>query len=238
MKLSPNIYLLSGFCYGIHQNVYGITTPENTLILVDTGTDEQDWRMITQNIRFWGLEGRKIAYVLITHSHYDHCGNAHILRDAGAQIIAGDLDAQGIECGDERTIPYAFARPFPVCKVDQIVHGGQKLTLDGLTFTCHHVPGHSAGSMVYALALDGVDVMFTGDFIRVGNNCEEGKLGWTGAEDFDPQAYLASLKKMLSYPVDFVLGGHFQPCLTNGREIVKSAYKNALLHFRWPSIKE
>lgn len=61
MKLSPNVYLLSGFSYGIHQNVYGVSTPENTLILIDTGTDGQDLAIVRENIRFWGLGERAIT---------------------------------------------------------------------------------------------------------------------------------------------------------------------------------
>ncbi len=237
MKLSQHIYLLSGFCYGIHQNVYGVLTPHDTMVLIDTGTDEKDLAIINDTLKFWELNEKKITHVLITHSHYDHCGNAHLFRQNGARIIAGETDAGGIETGDERTINYAFASPFPVCKVDQVITQGD-LFLDGLTFTCHSVPGHSSGSTVYEIHIDGITAMFTGDFIRVSNNCEEGKLGWTGAEDFDPKAYLASLRKMKDLSTDFVLGGHFQPCLKNGSQILKSAYKNALLDFRWPSVKE
>lgn len=43
MMIFPDIYLLSGFPFQIHQNVYGIDFPEeNRMVLIDTGLDETD----------------------------------------------------------------------------------------------------------------------------------------------------------------------------------------------------
>ena len=50
MMIFPDIYLLSGFPFQLHQNVYGIDFPEeNRMVLIDTGLDEADRRQIQEN---------------------------------------------------------------------------------------------------------------------------------------------------------------------------------------------
>ena len=51
----PDIYLLSGFPFQLHQNVYGIDFPEeNRMVLIDTGLDETDRRQIQETMKIWG----------------------------------------------------------------------------------------------------------------------------------------------------------------------------------------
>ena len=51
MMIFPDIYLLSGFPFQLHQNVYGIDFPEeNRMVLIDTGLDETDRRQIQENL--------------------------------------------------------------------------------------------------------------------------------------------------------------------------------------------
>ena len=71
--------------------------------------------------------------------------------------------------------------------------------------------------------------------VRVDLNCAGAKLGWSGGEDYDRTAYLASLKRISKLKADVILAGHFQPCLKNGTKILQSAYTRALLDFRQPA---
>ena len=72
MMIFPDIYLLSGFPFQLHQNVYGIDVPEeNRMVLIDTGLDETDRRQIQETMKIWGLEKRRISDVFLTHAHFD-----------------------------------------------------------------------------------------------------------------------------------------------------------------------
>ena len=94
----PDIYLLSGFPFQIHQNVYGIDFPEeNRMVLIDTGLDETDRIQIQETMKTWGLEKRQISDVFLTHAHFDHAGNAFWFEKAGAHVWAGEADADSIE---------------------------------------------------------------------------------------------------------------------------------------------
>ena len=152
-------------------------------------------------------------------------------------ICAGDGDAQGIELGDDRTIAYTYSMDFPPCRVDGVLTDGQIVGIGGLEFTCIHVPGHSRGSMAYEVMVDGKRILFTGDFIQAKENAQVAKLGFSGGEDYDPQAYMKSLDKIRRRRPDIVLGGHHQPCLADGWKILNKAYTYALANWRLPVIE-
>ena len=132
MRITPNVYLLSGFAYGLHPNAYGVTIPgdEEHMILIDTGLAEPDRMMIEKNRAFWGLDKRKISHVLLTHSHFDHSGNALYYYEQGAKIVMSEADAIAVASGNSRTIDYAYAEKFPACPVDIRVKDGEVLDFD------------------------------------------------------------------------------------------------------------
>ena len=237
MQLLKDIFLVSGWAYGLHPNAYAVKG-RDALVLIDCGLDEQDLAVIDVNLRYWDLAQLPISHLLLTHSHFDHSGNAHLIRGRGALTAAGPGDAEGIELGDDRTIPYAYARKFPACPIDIKVKDGDVVRAAGLDFEVIHVPGHSSGSVFYRLILDGRIILFTGDVVRAGANTETAMLGWTGAVDFDRAAYLQSLQRIAKLEADVVLAGHFQPCLKDGYKLLADAYMRGLLDWRRPAVYE
>jgi glyoxylase-like metal-dependent hydrolase (beta-lactamase superfamily II) len=233
MQLIQDIYLVSGFAYGLHPNVYAVKG-DGAMVLIDTGLDGNDLSVIDETLHTWGLDQLPISHVLITHAHFDHTGNASILRRRGAQIVAGPGDAEGIEQGDDRTIPYAYGRKFPACPVDLRVKEGDLVHAAGLDFQVIHMPGHSGGSVFYRLVHQGRVVLFTGDTLHMGHNCETALLGWTGGIDYDRQAYLQSLSRCARLEADVILAGHYQPCLKDGYKVLQKAYALALVELRRP----
>jgi len=232
MLIFPSIYLLSGNSYGLHQNVYALDIPEkNRLILFDTGLDQEDLAVIKETMHILSLENRTISHVFLTHSHFDHAGNAHYFQKSGARIYAGAGDAHGIEMGNEQTISYAYAKEFTPCPITQPLQDGDVIPVsDKLSVRCYHVPGHTEGSMVYGFEVNGRSVLVTGDFLQVDMNKNEAVLGVRVSEDYDYQMYKASLKKMLGVKCDIVLGGHYQPCLRNGYQKLNEAYREILVN--------
>ena len=237
MRLTRSVYLLSGPPYGLHQNAYAIDTGER-LVLIDTGWGGRDYERMMQSVAEWGLSGRAITHALITHAHFDHSGNAHRFYAAGAEVFAGDIDAQGIELGDDRTIAYTYSAPFTPCPKVHPLKDGDEILVDGIAIRAIHVPGHSRGSMAYLTELDDRRVLFTGDFVLPGGDLESAQLGFTGGQDFDPAAYIRSLDRIRKVPADLVLGGHNQPCLTGGQKVLNLAYTFALTHWRYPGISD
>ncbi|MBP3940674.1 MAG: MBL fold metallo-hydrolase [Christensenellaceae bacterium] len=235
MRITPNVYLLSGFAYGLHPNAYGVTIPgdEEHMILIDTGLAEPDRMMIEKNRAYWGLDKRKISHVLLTHSHFDHSGNALYYYEQGAKIVMSEADAIAVSSGNSRTIDYAYAEKFPACPVDIRVKDGDVLDIFGLKIRCFAVPGHTEGSMFFEVELDGKDILFAGDSVQSEINCEGAKLCWTGAEDYDKEKYIASLGRAAkTLRPDILLGGHYQPALHEGYRVLCNAYALAISTLR------
>lgn len=232
MEIYPNIYLLSGFPFQLHQNVYGIDFPkENRMVLIDAGLDETDRRQIEKTRKTWGLEQRRISDVFLTHSHFDHAGNAYWFEKVGAHIWAGDADAISVEQGDEHTIAYAYGGEFPTCHKVQGMMDGMTISLNASSdLTCFHTPGHTPGSMCYEFACKEKKILFTGDFIMVGEEDGTVRMGIRVDPGYSYEAYLASVKKMMTVESDAVLPGHFRPYLKPANVLMQAAYREMLVN--------
>lgn len=238
MQILKDIYLLYGNAYGNIANLYVIRT-EKGLILIDTADRIEDLKVLRQQLSYWKLDNLPFTHVFITHNHFNHIGNAHLLRETGAKIIAGYEDASAIESGDVMTID-DFA-PFPVrryipCKVDILVRDGDEVQANGLTFHCIHTPGHTRGSMVYALELNGKKILFTGDMLNIGKCCASADVGWEGGLNHDRQTCFSSLLKLASVPCDVILPAHFQAALVNAQGLLEQAICAAINKWKSPMI--
>ena len=105
-----------------------------------------------------------IDYILITHSHMDHTGNAAMIKElAGARVIAGAPDVACIEgredrwrCGVSKTAKVADRLPGPMLEtymkfkpfsVDRQVGDGDIIEELGLEVVA--TPGHTSGGVAY-----------------------------------------------------------------------------------------
>ncbi len=231
MQILPNIYLLDGFAYAKHPNFYLIHNEQGNIV-VDAGSVEADLEQAERQMSVWGISLEKVDYLFLTHSHYDHIGNAAALRERGATVIAGPGDAEGIERSDYRTIPYAAGFPLPACKVDRVVEDGDVIEAYGFRFEVIHAPGHTNGCVIYQLRNAGKIIWFAGDVVFCQNTGYQPELGWQGGEEFDKPTYIQTLKRLSSLPVDCILAGHHLPYLREAHRLVGRAYVKALIEWR------
>lgn len=118
-------------------------------------------RTLTDN----GLSVGDIEFVLITHNHFDHAGNAARLKElSGATLISGAEDASVIE-GTELAppmsdlsatgrmlskLPDSWSRryqKFESVSIDRKVEGGDRI--DELGLEVLGLPGHTSGGVGY-----------------------------------------------------------------------------------------
>lgn len=228
MKLTENIYQLSGVPYGTNSNSYLIDAGEQ-LILIDTGYSVLQWNVMKKNIQFWGLEHKPITHAFITHSHFDHAGNCYLAKQEGMKLFAGNSDAQGIEKGDRRTIDYMFNKQFIPCVVDHVLQDGEIFTIGNKCVQAIAVPGHSAGSYMFKTQDQGQECLFMGDFIAIDPLAPEDDvqvlLAWTGGPDYNREDYLASLKKVSTFERMILFPGHYYPFYGDSQRIFKIAYE-------------
>ncbi|MBR3018313.1 MAG: MBL fold metallo-hydrolase [Clostridia bacterium] len=102
------------------------------------------------------LDGKRAAAVLLTHGHFDHTGALSAFEGTPIYIHPSDdvmlsdtVWSAGTLIGD--TAPRPAATDY--------VREGTRLHLAGLDISVMHTPGHTLGSVVYAIG----DTLFTGD---------------------------------------------------------------------------
>ena len=82
--------------------------------------------------------------------------------------------------------------------------------------------------MIYELDLNGKRIWFCGDVIAVGSECRSVELGIPAGRDYDRQAYLETLGKLVKMELDTLCPGHGPPGIGIGKRLVEAAYFFAL----------
>ena len=208
-------------------NSYVLKTPEG-LIIFDCGCgDTMD--QIFDNMRYWDLDPNQIKYCILTHSHFDHAGGAHILKKMGVKLLASQVAADSVAAGDERCCGYLYHKIFTPVQVDQIVSDGETLNLLGVEIGVIHLPGHSMGCTAFSYTLDQKRVLMSGDVI---GTLLSGDFGWSGSIDFDKKIYIESLRKFAKVDMDIMLPGHGMIYFHKPRHRVEEALNSALMLWR------
>jgi glyoxylase-like metal-dependent hydrolase (beta-lactamase superfamily II) len=133
------------------------------------------------------LDGKRVAHILVTHTHNDHSPAAQPLKEwSGAKTYAFGPHGSGMsddgpkleEGGDMTFMP------------DVRVKDGDVIAGDGYTFECVYTPGHTSNHMCFGLREE--KALFTGDHV----------MGWSTTvvtpPDGDMAAYMESLRKLLA----------------------------------------
>ena len=119
------------------------------LILLDGGLP-QSAAVIAANIRSLGFDVADVAWIAISHPHFDHVGGvAALARMSGAKVAASPAGAQALQAGnspdDDPQVEPGNEMNFPrVDNVEEIRHQGE-IKLGTITLTAHHTPGHAPG---------------------------------------------------------------------------------------------
>lgn len=150
-----------------------------TCAVIDPGPNKPDHFDALKRV----LDGRKVACILVSHSHMDHSPLAHPLAQwAGCQVYAGGpvIPTESevrLEAGDDLTF-----RP------DETLVDGQLFEGPDWTIEAVATPGHTSNH--YSFALLEENALFSGDHV----------MGWSttviSPPDGDMGDYLASLDKI------------------------------------------
>jgi len=256
--------------YGLNQNLPGkaIPTPvriardvyligqervSNLTYLIDCGeegvaiidpTYESEVERTVANVEKCGFARSQIKWVLNTHCHVDHAMADAMFHAFGAEVVAGEADADAIEKGARVTAYYIMealpadaqkgVRGFPKCKVGQRVSDGEELRLGNKVFHVINTPGHTPGSICLLLQVDGKNLLFSGDTVLY-----DARLGWQGNPYANNTAYIASLEKLAAFKLEPRRSDHFQFDLLlpgHGAIAMDKAYLDVakcLEHARW-----
>jgi metallo-beta-lactamase class B len=130
-----------------------IATPQGN-ILINTGL-AGSVPMIRSSIESLGFKLQDTKILLTTQAHYDHvAGMAEMKRLTGARLLATDGDAPVLEDGGKSDYLWTTAEfRFAPVKVDGRIKDGQRISLGGTELIAYSHPGHTRGSVSYALTI-------------------------------------------------------------------------------------
>ena len=244
MRITDHVYVLSGSYYSAGDmathlgDVYGINAPGG-LILIDSGFSKDSFGLIAENLAYYGLPPRP-EYLILTHAHFDHCGNARAYQQIGAKIIVGAEDAY--QCinggcqGLDLPTPFDDKHIFPAFVPDNVISDDCVNDLCGLPVRFIKIPGHTPGSIAAMIDIDSKKIVFTGDVLcPLGYSLLDSvSLGWQGDVRFSREAVVSSMMHLLNTApdADIILPGHGKACLRNGGAMIRLAAQTAFMTMR------
>ncbi|MCD7059348.1 MBL fold metallo-hydrolase [Pelagibacterium xiamenense] len=136
------------------------------------------------------IGGRRVAGILLTHTHPDHCALVPRLQSAtGAPLLSGGPHRYSRKPTLSESLMRRKGIGFRL-KPDTTLWDGQPLELDGLTLTAVATPGHCANH--FAFAVEGTRLLLSGDHV----------MGWNSTLIASPDGrlsdYFASLDKVIA----------------------------------------
>jgi glyoxylase-like metal-dependent hydrolase (beta-lactamase superfamily II) len=145
--------------------VWAIVGRQKTFV-VDTGfgadVAKRRGRTITapvdEGLRAIGIEAPEVSDVIITHLHYDHCGNDELFENATYHLQDAEMEYATGRCMCHRGISHAFEAD-DVARMVKRVYAGRVQFHNGTDelapgITVHRIGGHTKGlqSIVVATA--------------------------------------------------------------------------------------
>ncbi len=192
---------------------------------IDTGTNNSV-PILLEVLRRKGLTEQDVAYVIPTHVHLDHaggaggliqaCSNARLLvhpRGARHMIDPGKLEAGSLAVYGEARFSRLFGRvvPIPEERVD-IAEEGFELDFNGRLLRFMDTPGHARHH--FCVFDEQSNGMFTGDTMGASYpELNQGRAPYvfppTTPVQFDPDAWLATIDRILELNLDRLYVTHF-----------------------------
>lgn len=158
--------------------------------------------------------GLKPVAILITHGHHDHISGLEEVRDYyRVPVYMHPLDVPKLALAGQRE---------PDILIEET---GKVYSIDGFKVRMEHVPGHSAGSVIYFF--DDENFAICGDVIF------KGSVGRTDFEDGDFETLMRGIERYLSpLPDDFILMPGHAELTTIGEEKKENSFLNGHIQFK------
>jgi metallo-beta-lactamase class B len=132
---------------------YLITTGQGS-ILINTGLADSV-PLMRASIEKLGFKLSDIKILLTMQAHYDHvAAMAEIQKATGAKMYATAGDKAALESGGKIDGFDSVASQFTPVRVDRVLKDGDRVRLGGTELKVLSHPGHTKGSVSYALTVD------------------------------------------------------------------------------------
>jgi hydroxyacylglutathione hydrolase len=192
-------------------NVYVVGCPSTKkAAIIDAAPDCQD--EVLSCLKYENLTPDKI---LLTHTHWDHIGDALKLKlSLNIPIYVHPLDQDNLIHPGADGLPLLF--PISGLKPDAYLHEGAQVPIGMLNFLVIHTPGHTPGGI--CLYNNENNVLFTGDTLF------HGSIGNLSFPTADKEKMWTSLRKLEALPKETKFyPGHGEPSILKHETWLKDA---------------
>lgn len=127
--------------------------PNSSCIIIDPGDDENKIRRVLES------KGLKPAFIVNTHSHFDHigCDDKFAVR-----VYIHSQDAKSLKDSSGNFSSF-FGTAYKVKGEIKTLKDRELLNLDDIELEVLHTPGHTPGSISLLLKSPKDNILFTGD---------------------------------------------------------------------------
>ncbi|MBX3710155.1 MAG: subclass B3 metallo-beta-lactamase [Gammaproteobacteria bacterium] len=188
---------------------YLIVTPKGNILI--NSDLEANVPMIKTSIEKLGFKFSDTKILLISHGHFDHAAGSKLIKQqTNAKYMVMDKDVSLVESGGKTDFHYANDPSiyFPVTKVDNVLHDGDKIELGGTTLTAHLTAGHTPGCTTWEMQVTDhgkqYNVVFVGSInVNPGYKLVNNKTYPNISKDYEH-----AIKVLKSLHGDIFLGAH------------------------------
>jgi len=118
-------------------------------VLLDGGMPQMAGHLL-DNMKARGVAAQDLRLILLSHAHADHAGPvAELKRRTGASVAANAESAVLLARGGSNDLHFGDSITFPPASADRIIMDGEGVTVGGIAFTAHFMPGHTPGSTAW-----------------------------------------------------------------------------------------
>lgn len=118
-------------------------------VLLDGGMPQMAGHLL-DNMKARGVAPQDLRLILLSHAHADHAGPvAELKRRSGAHVVANAESAVLLARGGSNDLHFGDDITYPPASADRIVMDGEVVTVGGIAFTAHFMPGHTPGSTAW-----------------------------------------------------------------------------------------
>lgn len=118
-------------------------------VLLDGGMPQMADHLLA-NMKARGVAPQDLRLILLSHAHADHAGPvAEIKRRTAAHVAANAESAVLLARGGSDDLHFGDGITYPPASADRIIMDGEVVSIGGIDFTAHFMPGHTPGSTAW-----------------------------------------------------------------------------------------